>query len=58
MAEFFGINPSGNLDPRSEMWLAEADDFGMILMAEGKSPLICVGFRNAWLTRMNNSKCH
>ncbi|KFA76904.1 hypothetical protein S40288_06185 [Stachybotrys chartarum IBT 40288] len=34
MAEFFGINPGGNLDLRSEMWLAEADDFGMILMAE------------------------
>lgn len=37
MVEFFDINPSGNLDLRSEMWFAEADDFGMLLMAEGKS---------------------
>ncbi|KFA67520.1 hypothetical protein S40285_10556 [Stachybotrys chlorohalonatus IBT 40285] len=34
MAEFFGINPTGSLDLRSEMWFAAADDFGMILMAE------------------------
>lgn len=36
MVEFFDINPSGSLDHRSEMWLAEADEFGMILMVEGK----------------------
>ncbi|KAH6649053.1 hypothetical protein BKA67DRAFT_576655 [Truncatella angustata] len=36
MAEFFTINPGGELDMRSEMWLAEADEFGMMLMAEGK----------------------
>ncbi|KAH8201800.1 hypothetical protein TruAng_004064 [Truncatella angustata] len=34
MAEFFTINPGGELDMRSEMWLAEADEFGMMLMAE------------------------
>lgn len=36
MVEFFTINPRGALNLRSEMWLAEADEFGMILMAEGK----------------------
>jgi hypothetical protein len=36
MVEFFNINPSGSLDLRSEMWLTEADEFGMILMAEGE----------------------
>jgi hypothetical protein len=42
MAEFFDINPGGALDRRSEMWFAEADEFGMILMIEGKfhSPVI------------------
>ncbi|KAH6889444.1 hypothetical protein B0T10DRAFT_513959 [Thelonectria olida] len=42
MAEFFEINPGGSLDERSEMWLAEADEFGMMLMAEGKykGPLV------------------
>jgi hypothetical protein len=35
MVEFFHINPGGALDSRSEMWLAEADEFGMMLMAEG-----------------------
>ncbi|TPX10413.1 uncharacterized protein E0L32_008632 [Thyridium curvatum] len=34
MAEFFHIDPSGELDARTEMWLAEVDDFGMMLMAE------------------------
>lgn len=36
MNEFFHINPGCNLDARSEMWLAEADEFGMMLMAQGK----------------------
>lgn len=35
MFEFFQINPGGKLDGRSEMWLAEADEYGMMLMAEG-----------------------
>lgn len=35
MTEFFHIDPSGELDARTEMWLAEVDDFGMMLMAEG-----------------------
>lgn len=36
MMEFFHINPDGPLDPRSELWLAEADEYGMMIMAEGK----------------------
>ena len=36
MMEFFHINPGGDLDTRSEMWLAEADEYGMIVMAQGK----------------------
>ncbi|KAH6844735.1 hypothetical protein B0I37DRAFT_398312 [Chaetomium sp. MPI-CAGE-AT-0009] len=36
MMEFFHINPGGALDSRSELWLAEADEFGMMVMAEGK----------------------
>ncbi|KAK3297134.1 uncharacterized protein B0H64DRAFT_119087 [Chaetomium fimeti] len=34
MMEFFHINPGGVLDARSELWLAEADEFGMMVMAE------------------------
>ncbi|KPM42971.1 hypothetical protein AK830_g3546 [Neonectria ditissima] len=34
MGEFFDINPGADLDARGEMWLAEADEFGMMLMAE------------------------
>ncbi|UKZ69228.1 uncharacterized protein TrAtP1_010238 [Trichoderma atroviride] len=37
MAELFRVNASKEsdaLDPRSELWLAEADEFGMMLMAE------------------------
>ncbi len=29
---------AGGLDRRGEMWLAEADDFGQMLMAERKPP--------------------
>jgi hypothetical protein len=42
MVELFGINPTSSLDLRSEMWLAEADEFGMILTAEDKSLFICL----------------
>ncbi|KAL7907080.1 hypothetical protein GGI35DRAFT_103180 [Trichoderma velutinum] len=37
MMELFQVNASkasDDLDPRSELWLAEADDFGLMLMAE------------------------
>jgi hypothetical protein len=34
MAELFYIEPGWNLDVRGEMWLAEVDEFGMMLMAE------------------------
>ncbi|PVI06126.1 hypothetical protein DM02DRAFT_35172 [Periconia macrospinosa] len=34
MFEFFHIDPAGTLDQRSEMWLAEADAYGVMLMAE------------------------
>ncbi|KAH0523109.1 hypothetical protein TsFJ059_008159 [Trichoderma semiorbis] len=37
MTELFRVNGSKEsdaLDPRSELWLAEADEFGMMLMAE------------------------
>ncbi|KAH6635763.1 hypothetical protein F5144DRAFT_155445 [Chaetomium tenue] len=34
MMEFFHINPGGALDSRSELWLADADEFGMMIMAE------------------------
>lgn len=36
MVEFFQINPGGDLDSRSEMWLADADEYGIMLMAEGE----------------------
>ncbi|KAF2716561.1 hypothetical protein K431DRAFT_341896 [Polychaeton citri CBS 116435] len=39
MAELFEIKPGNALDPRSEMWLSEIDEYGMILMAEGAYPL-------------------
>ena len=35
MAEFFYIQPHGQLDSRTELWLSEADEYGMLLMAEG-----------------------
>lgn len=38
MIEFFHIDSDKGLDVRSESWLAEADEFGMMLMAEGESP--------------------
>jgi hypothetical protein len=34
MAELFNIDPGWNLNVRGEMWLAEVDEFGMMLMAE------------------------
>lgn len=47
MAEFFQIDPLKSLDERSEMWLAEADEFGVVLMAEGMSgaPLCTLALR-------------
>lgn len=36
LAEFFHLNPDQPLDRRAEMWLAEADEFGMVLMVEGR----------------------
>lgn len=36
MAELFHLSSSGSVDRRTEMWLAEVDEFGMVLMAEGK----------------------
>lgn len=38
MIEFFHIDSDKGLDVRTESWLAEADEFGMMLMAEGESP--------------------
>lgn len=37
MVEFFRIRAGEALDERSEAWLAEADEFGVLLMAEGES---------------------
>ncbi|SPO00352.1 uncharacterized protein DNG_03197 [Cephalotrichum gorgonifer] len=34
MMEFFYVDAVGDLTPRTEMWLAEADEYGMMLMAE------------------------
>ncbi|KAK9379009.1 uncharacterized protein V2V93DRAFT_360832 [Kockiozyma suomiensis] len=34
MAEIFSLDPIGPLSARTEMWLAEADEFGILLMAE------------------------
>jgi hypothetical protein len=34
MAELFYIDHGWNLNARSDMWLAEVDEFGMMLMAE------------------------
>lgn len=36
MNELFQICPGGSLSVRSEMWLSEVDEFGMVLMAQGK----------------------
>jgi hypothetical protein len=33
--EMFAMNGDAPLEPRAERWLAEADEFGMMLMAEG-----------------------
>jgi hypothetical protein len=35
MSEMFAMNGEAPLEPRAERWLAEADEFGMMLMAEG-----------------------
>ncbi|KAL2852051.1 hypothetical protein BJY01DRAFT_100384 [Aspergillus pseudoustus] len=35
MSEMFAMNGNAPLGPRAERWLAEADEFGMMLMAEG-----------------------
>ncbi|EPE09712.1 saccharopine dehydrogenase [Ophiostoma piceae UAMH 11346] len=37
MAELFRVNSEGRLDDRSEMWLADADEYGVVLMAESES---------------------
>ncbi|KAK8074473.1 hypothetical protein PG997_009136 [Apiospora hydei] len=34
IGELFNVQAEGSLDPRSEKWLAEADEFGLMLMAE------------------------
>lgn len=36
MIEFFGTRPTGSLDSRTEMWLAEADEFGMVFVTTSK----------------------
>ena len=36
MEELFWIKPGCYMDERSEMWLAEVDEYGMLLMAEGE----------------------
>lgn len=38
MRELFPVQLSNELDPRTEKWLAEADEFGMMVMAEGQCP--------------------
>ncbi|KAL5390442.1 hypothetical protein PMIN06_007974 [Paraphaeosphaeria minitans] len=35
LGELFHIKPGGEMDTRSEMWLAEVDEFGMMVMFEG-----------------------
>jgi hypothetical protein len=35
LGELFSIKPGGEMDARSEMWLAEVDEFGMMVMSEG-----------------------
>jgi hypothetical protein len=35
MSEMFAMNGEAPLEPRAERWLAEADEFGMMLTAEG-----------------------
>lgn len=37
MAELFPIKSGTELDERTEAWLAEADEFGVMVMAEGQS---------------------
>ncbi|KAK8071619.1 C6 finger-containing protein [Apiospora saccharicola] len=34
IGEFFNVEAEGRLDARSERWLSEADEYGMMLMAE------------------------
>ncbi|CAH0024940.1 unnamed protein product [Clonostachys rhizophaga] len=34
LGELFNIDPGDDLNSRTEMWLAEVDEFGMVLMAE------------------------
>jgi hypothetical protein len=42
--EFFEIQPGVSIDSRAEMWLEDADEFGMIFIAVGESPaaIACV----------------
>lgn len=37
IGELFHIKPGCEMDTRSEMWLAEVDEFGMMVIAEGKA---------------------
>jgi hypothetical protein len=38
IGELFDVQAEGNLDARSEKWLSEVDEFGMMLMAESETP--------------------
>jgi hypothetical protein len=44
LGELFRIKPGVEMDERSEMWLTEVDEFGMMVMSEGKlpRPISCV----------------
>lgn len=45
MGDFFEIEPGKDLDRRGQMWLAEADEYGMMVMAEGEW---CLILREYW----------
>ena len=36
VGELFAVPPNDDLDPRTQAWLEEADEFGMLLMSQGK----------------------
>lgn len=41
LSELFTVSSGEPLSERAERWLAESDEFGVMLMTEGKSPYPC-----------------
>jgi hypothetical protein len=54
LGDLTGTPPGPTLDLRSEMWLEEADEFGMMFMTLGEEPLMSLGTDSRRLSRLTN----